>query len=145
MWEGVPLKDWKFEFSSSVGYHAQSHFPPLIIDHILEENVALIAFRQILPKILSAAYIFSIIMTNLKKLTGNKSINTKQCPAGLSPRITALNFYGKPCGWERISANSQKIINFLHQNKFASSSIKSFIPSSSNGNFHLITLYKIHL
>ena len=79
------------------------------------KKVALIAFKQILRNNLSAVYIFSnIIMTNLKKLIVNKSLNTKQCPAGLSSRIIPLNLYGKPCGYRRISTNSQKFINFPH-------------------------------
>ena len=120
------IKLWTFP---SVGYHPQSPFPPLITDHILEKKVALIALRQILQKTLSVVYIFSIIiMINLKKLIGNKSLNTKQCPAELSSRIIPLNLYGKPCGWGRISVNSQKFINFPHfsnltipLNKFTSS------------------------
>ena len=73
------------------------------------KKVALIAFKQILRNNLSAVYIFSnIIMTNLKKLIVNKSLNTKQCPAGLSSRIISLNLYGKPCEQGRISANSQQ-------------------------------------
>ena len=62
--------------------------PLLITDHILGKKVSLIAFRQILPDILPAACIFSYaIMTYLKDLDGSKSLNAKQCPAGLSPRI----------------------------------------------------------
>ena len=49
--------------------------PLLISDHILEKKVSIIAFRKILSKILLAAYIFSnAIMTNLKKLIGNKPL-----------------------------------------------------------------------
>ena len=38
-------------------------------------------------------------MAYLRKLVETKSLNTKLCPAGLSPRIIAhypLNSYGKP-------------------------------------------------
>ena len=127
--EGVPLQDYKFELSPPVGYHSQSPFPPLITDHTLEK-VFVIAFRQILPKILPAVYIFSnTIIINLKKLIGKKFLNTKQCPAGLSPRIIPLNLYGKARGWGKIPANSQKFTNF---------------PLQKNP-FHLITLYKLHL
>ena len=88
----------------------------MITVHILEKNVSVIAFIQILPKILPAAYIFSYtIMTNLKNLIGNKSLNTKQCPAGLCPRIIPLNLYWKPLRSGRIPANSQKFIHFLHK------------------------------
>ena len=71
----------KFEFSPSVGYHPDQEklgptVFPLITDHILEKSV--IALTQILPKFFPAAYIFSnTIMTNLKKLTGTKFLNTK--------------------------------------------------------------------
>ena len=112
------------------GYHSQSAFPPPITDHILEKKVSLIAFREILPKILPAMYIFSNrTMANLKMLIWDKSLNKKQCLAGLSPRIIPLNRYGKPWEWWRIPANSQKFTNF---------------PLQKN-HFHLITLYKLHL
>ena len=72
---------------------------------------SLIASRQIL-----VVPIFSnTIMTNLKKFIENKSIKTKQCPTGLSPRIFPLNLYRKPWVWGRISANSQKSTHFSDQ------------------------------
>ena len=116
----------------------------------IEKKVSLIIFRQILPKILSAAHIFSnTIMINLKNLIGNKSPNTKQCPAGLPLRIIPLNPYVKHWGWGRIPVNSQNLLIFptrkILLNKFASFIIKSCVPSPSNGNLHLITLYKLHL
>ena len=80
------------------------------------KKVSLIAFRQVLPKVLIVSYIFiNTIMTNLKKFIGNKwnkFLNAKQCPALLSPRIIPLNFYGKLWGWRRIPANSQKFTTF---------------------------------
>ena len=80
------------------------------------KKISLIAFRQILPNILSAVYIFSsTIMATLKNLSWNKSLNTKQCPTGLSSKIIPLNPYGKPWRWGRIPANSQKFTNFPHQ------------------------------
>ena len=80
----------------------------MITDHILEKKASLIAFRQTLTKVLSVAYIFSnTTMTNLKKLTGNKSLNTKQYPARLSPRTIHLNLYGKPWGWGRLFFKKQ--------------------------------------
>ena len=70
--------------------------PSLPWSHSTYWKKYLIAFRQILPKILPAVYIFNnTIMTNLKKFIWNKSLNTKQCPAGLSPRILSLNLYAK--------------------------------------------------
>ena len=74
----------------SIGYqpHSKIEFPCPTFDHIVERIVSLIAFRQIVSKILHVASIFSYtIMTYLKKLDGIKSLNTKQCPSGLSPRI----------------------------------------------------------
>ena len=109
----------------------------LITDHILRKK-SLIAFRQILVKILPAACIFSYtIMTYLKKLHGTNSLNTKQCPVGLSTRIIPqvspflpkfpllcwcfvaparcglspfpLNLYGKPWRWGEIITQEPKI------------------------------------
>ena len=109
--EGVPCKTKSLNFLHLLD-HSQFFFPPLITDNILEKEVSLIAFRQILPKILMAVYIFSnAIMTNLKKLIGNKSFNEKQSPAGLSPRIMPLNLYRKPWEWGRTLVNSQKFTN----------------------------------
>ena len=54
-------------------------------------------------------------MTNLKKLTEKKSLNTKKCPIGLSARIIPLKLYGKHWRWERIPTNSQKFTLFPHQ------------------------------
>ena len=59
------------------------------------------SFRQILLKILPPACIFShTIMTYLQRLVGTKFLNTKQCPAGLSPRIIP-HFLLKP-SWETL-------------------------------------------
>ena len=80
----------KKKLSPSIGHqpHSKIEFPCPTFDHIVERIVSLIAFRQILSKILHVASIFSYtIMTYLKKLAGIKSLNTKQCPSGLSPRI----------------------------------------------------------
>ena len=67
---------------------AEKLVPLLIIDHILVKKVSLITFRQVLPNILLLARIFSYtIMIYSRKLNGTKSLNTKECPAGLSPRI----------------------------------------------------------
>ena len=100
--EGSPCKPKRLNFGLLDITPTKKLSPPvlpLITKRILEKKVSLIACRQILAKILPAAYIFSnTIMTNLKKLIGNERLNTKQCPAGLSPRIIPLNLYGKPWG-----------------------------------------------
>ena len=55
--------------------------------------MSLISFRQILPKTLPVAHIFSfIISAYLKKFSGIKSFSTKQCPANLSLQIIPLVF-----------------------------------------------------
>ena len=67
-----------------------SHIIPLLIaDHTHGKKVSLIVFKtQFLSKILPVTHILSFtIMTYLKKLTGIRSLNTKQYPAGFSPRI----------------------------------------------------------
>ena len=63
--------------------------PPLIADHIFGKKLSLIGFlTQILPKILPATHTFSFTMMKyLKKFIGIKSVNRKQCPAGLFPTI----------------------------------------------------------
>ena len=77
------------------------------------------------------------------------TFHTKQCPAGLPLRIIPLNLYGKHWGWGRIPANSQNLLisptRKILLKKFTSTTIKSFVPSPSNSNLHLITLYKLHL
>ena len=68
---------------------------------MLEENVSLIALREILSKFLPEAFIFSdTIMTYLKKFVETKSLNTKQCPTGLSPRI--ILHYSPKYLWETL-------------------------------------------
>ena len=81
-WAEVSLQFHKFELSSSVDITPHKNFDSLCPftdeDHILEKKVSLIVFRQVLPKILSVAYIFSNpVMTNLKNLIGNKFVDTK--------------------------------------------------------------------
>ena len=97
--------------------------------HILGKKVSLIAFRQILTKILPAAFI-QLHNYDLFEKARLKSLNTKQCPAGLYPRIIRqvppflpkmlkhccthqvctipfpLNLYGKPWGCEKVLPNS---------------------------------------
>ena len=114
-----------------------------------KKSLSLIAFRQILPKTFPAAYIFSYaIITNSKKLIGNKSLDTKQYPAGLSSRI--IHYPHQP-SWEALgmgenSSQQQKMYSFFSPeisfllNKFTSSSIKSVSPSPSYSNFHSMIL-----
>ena len=86
-WISPPLKNWV------------SLSP--ITDYILKKKISLIAFRQILSKILPEACIFSnTVMTYLKKFVGTKSLNTNQCPAGLSPRI--IPQYPRKHLWETL-------------------------------------------
>ena len=54
----------------------------LITDYISGKKISLIFFRQFLPSIFSFT-----IMTYLKKLSGVKYFNTKQCPPRFSHRI----------------------------------------------------------
>ena len=89
---GLPAspKMWTFPFCW-ISPHSKIEFLLPCPEHRphIEKKVSLIAFRQILPKILSVACIFSYTnMTYLKKLDETKSLNTKQCVAGLSSRIT---------------------------------------------------------
>ena len=88
---GLPASP-KMWTSRSVGYHPHSNIesPPSLSwsQTTYWKKVSLIAFRQILPKMLLVARIFSYtIFIYLKKLDGTKSLNTKQFSAGLSPRI----------------------------------------------------------
>ena len=79
-------------------------------------------------------------MTYLKKRIGTKFVNTKQCPAGLSPRIIP-NCPPKTFMGNVLIYPTRKFPIM----KFTSSAIKSVIPSPWNSNFHLVTLYKLHL
>ena len=151
----LSLQVHKFEASPSVGYHPLPKlWVPLSLHWLqttyLKKKVSLIIFREVLPKILSVAHIFSnTIMTNLKNLIGNEFLITKQCPVGLPLTIIPLNLYGEHWGWGRIPGNSQNLLIFLTRkillNKFTSSTTKSFAPSPWNSNLHLIILCKLHL
>ena len=93
----LPTHAKNFEPHPSLGCHSppkieSSPFPSCLTPslpcrpHIGE---SLIAFRQILTKILPVVHICSFIITTyLKKFIEVKSISTKQCPAELSPWIT---------------------------------------------------------
>ena len=111
-----------FELCPSVGHHPYQKTEslcPLIIDHILEKKVSLIGFRQILSNFLPEACIFSnTILTYLKKLVGTKSVNSKQCPAGLSRRIIPHyppKHLWKTLGMKKNPTNSPKFTYFPHQ------------------------------
>ena len=90
------------------------------------------------------------VMTYFKKLIGTKFIITKQCPAGLSPKIMpscppkrsleTLEM-GENCTQQPKICPARKISLM----KFTSSTIESIIPSPWNRNFHLITLHKFNL
>ena len=77
-------------------------------------------------------------MTYLKKLTRTISLDTKQCPAGMGNSGDVEKSH--PTAKNLLISPTRKIL----LNKFTSSAIKSVIPSPSNSNFHLITLYKLH-
>ena len=88
----MSLKSQKSELSLSAGYHSHQKIesPCFYLDHRPHtgKNVSLIAFRQNLLKILSAADIFSnTTMNNLEILIGNKSFHKK-----LSSRIIAHSY-----------------------------------------------------
>ena len=95
----------------------------LSIDHTpyITKKVSLTAFRQILSKTLPEACIFSNpVMNYLKKIIGTKSLNTKQCLAGLSPRIIpdySPKHLWETWGWVRIIPNSLTFTQLPHQKK----------------------------
>ena len=85
-------------------------------------------------------------------LVGTKFLNTKQFPAGLSPRIipiVPLIIHRKLWRWGRIPPNSQKIYSIIPPKKFPLLNLlfplssMSFLPPPKS-DFHLITLYKLH-
>ena len=92
-------------------------------------------------------------MTFLKKFVGTKSLNTKQCAAGLSPRIIPhyppKPLMGNPGDGGEFHATAKNLltcpIGKIPFHKFTYSTIKSTILSASNSNFHLIALCNIHL
>ena len=104
--------------------------------------------KKFLSKSLPETCIFSnTIMTYLKKLVGTKSLNTKQCPGGLSLRI--ISHYLPKHLWEILgmrenSTQHPNIYSFLPRGKSSLINLllplsKVFFPSSWNSNFHLIT------
>ena len=117
----------------------------------IKKKVTIITFRQILPKILSEACISSnTIVKYLKKFVWIKSLSTKQCSAGLSPLIIPhypLNIYGNPWNGRDPTAKNLFISSNrkIPLNKFTSFPISKVLSPPWNSNFHLITLYKLHL
>ena len=103
----------------------------------------------------------------------NKSLNTKQCPAGLYSRITcfvspflpkmsknccihqvralllSLNLYGQPWNGGKSYPTAKNLffssIWKIPLKKFRSFASKSFVSSPSNRNFFLFTLCNLHL
>ena len=111
------------------------------------KKIFLIAFRQILSKILSVVHIFSFIITTyLKKFTGSKSLSTKQCSAELSSWIIphVFPFYEKcipsfhlaSCQYHIWTAYDRFRGNLEVGGRIRLSSKKSTSP---NRNFHVIT------
>ena len=145
----------KIGFSLSVVYHPTKKFnlsvpPPITIG----KKISLITFRQILPKSFACGIYFQYtIMTNLKKVTGTKSLHTKQCPAGLSLR-TILHYPSKAF-WKTLRMGGKSKPSVKHLlifvtrkvllSKFTYSAIKRVIPSPSNSNFHLINLWNFDM
>ena len=127
----------------------------MIIDHILEKEVSVIAFNFFQKFYLMHAFSITqswlIWKSSLElNLLIQNSVQQDYLPE-LFPITSPLNIYGKPWGWGRTLSNSQHLLISLARkiplNKFTSFFIKneSVIPSPSNSNFHLITLYKLHL
>ena len=85
--QGSPLQTPKFELSPLVGYHSpckEWSLPRFSPDRRLHigNKISLIVFRD--------------NMNYLKKVVSTKSLNTKQCPAGLAPRIIPSVFQFLP-------------------------------------------------
>ena len=123
-------KSLNFPLLLDITFHQKvsPFFPPLITDHILEKKVFLKAFRQILPNILPGMRIFCYTISLLTKNIPSFDV------ALLPPPGLDCPPFPEPM-WETLGICIQ----------FAFSHTKSVIPSPSNGIFHVITLYKLHL
>ena len=123
---GVSLQAKTFELFPTVEYHPHQKIEStclLITDHILEKKI-LIAFRQILSKILLEACIFSnTIMAYLKKKKKKNSLELNSLVQNsiqqdylpkLYP-IVSLSIHGKPWRWGRIPPNNEKSTHLSHQ------------------------------
>ena len=95
---------------------------------------SLIAFRQILLNIFSAAWrtIYSRNHDLFKKVSWNQILSMNYAPGipkmkptlmllccaqQVWPSFLPLNFYGKPWGWGRIPPNREKFTHFPYQKK----------------------------
>ena len=123
--------------------------PPMITDHILDKKVSVITFRQILPKVLLVAYIFSNTITMIwrSSLEINPLIQSS-IQQDYLPELSPEPLW-ESLRWGRILASSQKFTHFPQQKnspgKSTTSAMKKANHSPSNSSFHLITLYKFHL
>ena len=121
---GLPAsqKFWTFPFCW-MSPQPKKMSPPVPWSHSIywKKKVSPTAFRQILSNILPEACIFSnTIMTYLKKFIGTKSLDTKQCPARLSPRI--IPHYPPKHLWETLGMGKNqpqqpKMCSFLPPEK----------------------------
>ena len=156
----------------SIGYqpHSKIEFPCPTFDHIVERIVSLIAFRQIVSKILHVASIFSYtIMTYLKSLmelspliqnsvhqdylpelyrrylpSYQKSSFLWGCfvaPARCGLSPLLLNLYRKPWRWRRIIPNSQKFSGFRHQKN----SLNRFLSFAVKNVIHSLSNSNFHV
>ena len=136
-----------FEHSPSSGYSPTKSFgssvPSLIRDCILEKEVSLIAFRQILV----VSFFSNTIMTNLKKLIGNKSLRQNNVQQDYLPEFFRQIFIGNPGYIEEYQPTVKNLLIFptrkILLNKFTFSDTKIVIPfnfklyvHTCHANFH---------
>ena len=161
--EGVSLQASKFKLSPSVGWK----------HHILGNSTYLekrYLWRYHACSMHSVTQSWLISKSSIK----TKSLNTKQCPAGLSPRIisqvspflpkVSKNCYthqvwtvppsheplmGNPKDGGKSNPTAKNLlispIRKIALNRFKSFAVKSFISSPSNNNFQVIILCNLHL
>ena len=138
--QGVSLQVKKFELSFFVEHHpAKKLSSPVPWSQTIYRTCISNNFRQVLSNILLKAWIFNnTTMTYLEKLVGTKSLNTKQCPAGLSPQ--KIPHYLPEHFWETLGMRENPT-----QRPFTYFAIKSVFSSPWSSNIHLITVYKLRL
>ena len=137
--------------------------------------ISLLTFRQVLKKILPAVCIQLQLWLLWISLNKTKSLNKKQCPAGLSPRIICQvspflpkmsqnccthqvlwtgspfpwTFMGNPGDGEKSYPIAKNLlispIRKIPLNRFKSFAFKCFISSSSKNSVQVITLCNLHL